>query len=250
MSTATDVTLIGGVVIGLMTAREFLKAGASVSVIDKGYVGNESSWAGGGILLPLYPWRQDQAISRLVMKSINLYAQLAADLVQATAIDPELNACGIFITENSDIDAAINWCTRNRIEYNQTDIGICGPDIDISNPLFLPSIAQIRNPRLLKSLIRDVIRRGGKLMENCQIDSINVTNARVNYLSTNLGNISVGELVISAGAWSTGLFDKLVSELTGNLPKIMPVKGQMLLFAAQPDTLKTMVLAHDQYLIP
>ncbi|MFZ2311565.1 MAG: FAD-dependent oxidoreductase, partial [Methylobacter sp.] len=33
-------------------------------------------------------------------------------------------------------------------------------------------------------------------------------------------------------------------------PKIFPVKGQMLLFDARPDTLKFMVLDGDQYLIP
>ena len=62
-----DITIIGGGVIGLLTARELFKAGATVTVIEKNQLGQESSWAGGGILLPLYPWRQADAITRLTL---------------------------------------------------------------------------------------------------------------------------------------------------------------------------------------
>ncbi|MEY3787713.1 MAG: hypothetical protein RLZ75_1920, partial [Pseudomonadota bacterium] len=35
MTHTTDITLIGGGVIGLLTARAFINAGASVTIIDK-----------------------------------------------------------------------------------------------------------------------------------------------------------------------------------------------------------------------
>ncbi|MFA5016800.1 MAG: FAD-dependent oxidoreductase, partial [Methylobacter sp.] len=48
MTNTPDITIIGGGIIGLLTAREFIKAGATVTIIEKNELGQESSWAGGG----------------------------------------------------------------------------------------------------------------------------------------------------------------------------------------------------------
>ena len=55
MTKTPDITIIGGGVIGLLTAREFFNAGATVTVIDKALLGQESSWAGGGICCRFIP---------------------------------------------------------------------------------------------------------------------------------------------------------------------------------------------------
>ena len=106
MTHTTDITLIGGGVIGLLTARAFINAGASVTIIDKALLGQESSWAGGGILLPLYPWRQAEAISQLAVHSLSLYPSLATQLFADTNKDPEWTPCGLLITKNPDIKQA------------------------------------------------------------------------------------------------------------------------------------------------
>lgn len=59
----SHVIVVGGGVIGLMTARELVEAGAQVTLIERGETGRESSWAGGGIVSPLYPWRYPEALS-------------------------------------------------------------------------------------------------------------------------------------------------------------------------------------------
>ncbi|HEY9135684.1 MAG TPA: FAD-dependent oxidoreductase, partial [Pseudomonadales bacterium] len=53
----SDIVVIGAGIMGLLTARELVQQGAEVTVLDKGKVGAEASWAGGGIVSPLYPWR-------------------------------------------------------------------------------------------------------------------------------------------------------------------------------------------------
>ena len=45
-----DVLIVGGGVIGMMTARELADGGAKVLIIDKGSLASEASWAGGGIV--------------------------------------------------------------------------------------------------------------------------------------------------------------------------------------------------------
>ena len=62
---AADYLIVGGGVIGMMLARQLAHAGATVTLVDRGACGREASWAGGGIVSPLYPWRYPAAVSRL-----------------------------------------------------------------------------------------------------------------------------------------------------------------------------------------
>jgi len=250
MTIYTDVTLIGGGIIGLLTARALVQSGTTVTVIDKGSIGKESSWAGGGILLPLYPWRQDPAITQLVKQSLDLYPELAAQLCEETGINPEWNPCGLLITQNPDIAAAQEWCRENNIVFDNGSDRFRGLNTTPLNPLWLPQIAQIRNPRLVKSLKQDLILKGVTLLEDCQLNAINLDNNRVISVETNLGQFPVNELVISAGAWTKELISKFFTIEFADKPEIMPVKGQMLLFAARTDTLRNIVLDGDHYLIP
>ncbi|MDP1772976.1 MAG: glycine oxidase ThiO [Methylobacter sp.] len=247
MTTTPDITIIGGGIIGLLTAREFIKAGASVTIIEKNALGQESSWAGGGILLPLYPWRQSDAITRLVLQSLKLYPTLAAQLAAETLIDPEWTPCGLLIAKNPDITAAVNWCDANGILYRPAGADFFNTLNTIPDqPLWLPEIAQARNPRLVKSLKQDLINKGVTLIEHCELTAVTVTKNRITAITTTNGQFAVNQLIIAAGAWTAQLF----AAATGDAPKIAPVKGQMLLFDAEPETLSYMVLDGDQYLIP
>ncbi|MDD5579206.1 MAG: FAD-dependent oxidoreductase [Methylobacter sp.] len=251
MTETPDITIIGGGIIGLLTAREFCLAGATVMIIEKNLPGQESSWAGGGILLPLYPWRQANAITRLVIQSLKLYPELASQLITGTQIDPEWTPCGLLITKNPDIDAAINWCQINNISFQKADADFFKAlDTNPDNPLWLPEIAQARNPRLVKSLIQDLINKGVIIREHCELKALTLDKNRITAISTTTGQLAVDQLIISAGAWTGKLFKELFPALAGEAPKIIPVKGQMLLFDATPETLPYMVLDDDRYLIP
>jgi len=251
MNKTPDITIIGGGVIGLLTAREFFNAGATVTVIDKNLLGLESSWAGGGILLPLYPWRQADAITRLAIQSHALYPDLTAQLLNDTHLDPEWNPCGLLITKNPDITAALNWCNTNNVAFQKANAEFFNElDTIPDNPLWLPEIAQVRNPRLIKSLKQDLIKKGVTLIEHCELTGIILSQNRITGINTTTGQFTVNQLIISAGAWTGQLFQKLFPDIKGDVPKVAPVKGQMLIFDGQPETLRTMVLDGDQYLIP
>jgi len=250
MTTTPDITLIGGGIISLLTARELIKAGATVAIIEKNQLGQESSWAGGGILLPLYPWRQADAITRLLLQSLKLYPALASELSTETGIDPEWTPCGLLITKNPDLAAAINWCDENAIAYQPAEVDFFSTlNTQPDQPLWLPDIAQARNPRLVKSLRKDLINKGATLIEHCAITSVDLSQKRINAINTAAGKFAVNQLIIAAGAWTGQLFQQFFTADCA-MPKIAPVKGQMLLFDTPAETLKFMVLDGDQYLIP
>ena len=59
------IAIIGAGISGLMTALELIEQGCSVTIFDQQQVGKAASWAGGGILSPMYPWRYDPAVNAL-----------------------------------------------------------------------------------------------------------------------------------------------------------------------------------------
>ncbi len=251
MTTTPDITIIGGGIIGLLTAQAFIKAGASVTLIEKNQLGQEASWAGGGILLPLYPWRQADAITRLTLQSLALYPDLAAQLLADTGLDPEWTPCGLLITKNTDLKTAVDWCAANAIPCQPADAALFdGLNSTPENPLWLPGIAQARNPRLVKSLRQDLSNKGVAVSEHCALTAVKIDKNRITAIDTTTGKLAVNQLVIATGAWTGQLFQELFSGILGDKPKITPVKGQMLLFDARPDTLRPMVLENDHYLIP
>jgi glycine oxidase len=246
----SDITLIGGGVMGLMTAREFLNAGASVTILEKNLCGQESSWAGGGILSPLYPWRQAQAITDLVLPSLKRYPEIAAELFENTGIDPEWTQNGLLITQSPDFELAKKWCADSQIKVEIPDNSFFeNLNCDSQQPIFLPEIAQIRNPRLLQALKKDTLNNGLHIVENCDITKFTINNQKIHDIHSNQGKFGVNELVLTTGAWTRSVFQQHLVGLI-DFPEIYPAKGQMLLFDTPPNTLPHIVLEGDQYLIP
>ncbi len=251
MSIFSDFTIIGSGINGLLTARELIKAGATVTLIEKNQLSKEASWAGGGILLPIYPWRQAQAITKLVKISIKIYPELNTELLSHTGIDPEWTQCGLLITKNPDLTLAEAWCKRNLIAcLPGTEAQLKAFHSNALNPIWLPEIAQVRNPRLLTALIQDLKSKKAIFHEHCSLNKTQLTHNRIESITTKHGKIAVNQLILTTGAWTGELWQDLFSTSQTNPPEIHPVKGQMLLFDAQPGLLAHMILDDDRYLIP
>ena len=59
------IAIIGAGISGLMSALELAEQGCSVDIFDQQQAGQAASWAGGGILSPMYPWRYAPEVNQL-----------------------------------------------------------------------------------------------------------------------------------------------------------------------------------------
>lgn len=244
------VLIAGGGIIGMLSALEFVDAGHEVVITDKAAMGREASWAGGGIVSPLYPWRYPPAVTALATQAQGLYPILAQRLRQATGIDPELNPCGMLMLDADDHRDAIVWAGQygRRLEIlNQAALARMGEGLGkFERGLWLPEVANIRNPRLLQALRRALLLQGVEFREGEAGKAWRVAQGRVTGLLTEVGDVlEADHYVVAAGAWSAGL-------LAGTVPGIAvkPVRGQMILFHAPDVPLPSILLHAGHYVIP
>jgi glycine oxidase len=246
-----DCIIIGGGLIGMLTARELQQAGAEVLILERGNLGGESSWAGGGILSPLYPWRYGEAVNQLANYGHKAYPQLAESLLEESGIDPEYTQSGMLVLDQQEKSSAIKWSSEWQIRLDplesQKIIQQIEPAInpEVEQALWMPEIAQMRNPRLIKALRGSLESRGIHYIEQAEVNALGIDNGEVKSVSTHSQSYDADKVVIAGGAWSHGILQSYARP-----PEIEPVKGQMILFKAKPGLLKTMVLFGGRYLIP
>ena len=113
-----DFVIAGAGVIGLATAWELHRSGASVVVLDRGLAGREASWAGGGMLFPLSAWKYADAVTALTELGRKLYPEWVAELRQATNIDPEYRETGLVVLPPADFERARAWCAKRDLHAN------------------------------------------------------------------------------------------------------------------------------------
>ncbi|SER42595.1 glycine oxidase [Nitrosomonas sp. Nm51] len=246
--------IVGAGIIGLATAECLLRLGFKVLLLEQGKVGQESSWAGGGILSPLMPWHYPEAVTRLTQYSANLFSEWASALHTSTGIDPEYSQCGMIVLPPYDIKTAIHWCSKNDIHINQLKLprfipsnrnGTIKQCDTMQQTILLPDIAQIRTPRLLQALRQRVIQLGGEIIENCTVQRLIVKRNSVSTLETSSGQFAADHYVIAAGAWSAKILGQYAFGLT-----IKPICGQMLLFKFEHPPIPAILTQSSTYLVP
>ena len=231
----SDFIVIGAGIIGLATAQRLLAQGAAVTVLERGLAGQESSWAGGGILSPLCPWDYPDEVTRLTTYGAALFPAWAQALHEATGIDSEYEVSGMLVLPPFDGQAARQWCATHGVAVNSAEEGA----------LFLPDVAQVRNPHLLRALRQQVAALGGRMVEHCTVRDMVVGGGRVQVLATSGGVFSAENYIVTAGAWSKEVLGQYALQLD-----IKPVRGQMLLFKFDAPPLNHIVLQGGLYLIP
>ncbi len=244
----TDFLIVGGGAVGLTSAEALLQAGYRVTLVERGAVGQEASWAGGGILSPLCPWDYQESVTRLAQRGMNMFTDAAAMLHDATGIDPEYQRSGMLLLPPYQAALASRWCEQHQVALQHVNIADYLPENSHARQgegLLLPEVAQVRNPRLLHALRAHVEMQGGVILEQHEVQKFEIAGERVVALQTTRGKLVADAYIVAAGAWSK----MLLGEHALNMD-IRPIRGQILLFKFDTPPFQQILLRQDLYLIP
>jgi glycine oxidase len=241
----TSCLILGGGINGLLSAFMLRQSGLDVAVLDQGATGRESSWAGAGILSLLLPWNYGPEVNALARRGRALWPGWAERLRVAGGIDPEYRLCGMAVLDVERRPAALAWCDAQGEAVAPLPHALSGLAETAENVVWLPNVAQARNPRLMQALREAALRAGVAIHEQTPAHRLLSEGARVVGVETPSGVFSADSVVVTAGAWSGGLLAEL-----GHAPEIAPVRGQIVLFKAAPDLLPCVVYRRGHYLVP
>ena len=243
--------VVGGGVIGLLSAYGLACAGCSVTLLDASATGTEASWAGGGIVSPLYPWRYSAAVTALAHWSQDYYPGLGEALKQQSGVDPEVHETGLYWLDLEDEDQALAWAQRegrplHRVDMDKVHAAVPSLGPGFSRAVYMSGVANVRNPRLLKALRGALAKMPNvRIVEHCAVSGFVRNGEQIVGVHTAQGEMRAERVVVAAGAWSGNLLATLGLELP-----VKPMKGQMILFKCAEDFLPSMVLAKRRYAIP
>lgn len=239
---AKRIVVIGGGIMGCMTALELTNRGYQVTVVERNQIAaqtsGESSWAGAGIAFPLLPWFYKDEVNELALAGAGLYPALAEQLRIETGIDPECIRSGMLIMPPFDKDLALDWCARFGVAAK-----LQGDD------LLLPDVRQVRNPRLLQALKQWLVQHNVTLVEQTQLAPLNEAElektGKITGWRANTGAVLEADaFVVTSGAWSFDLLKETSLKLN-----IKPMRGQILLYQLPTQILQNIVYQDGFYLV-
>lgn len=244
-----DCIVVGGGIIGLLTARQLHLEGVDVLLLEKGKLGGESSWAGGGIISPLYPWHYEESVNVLAQRSKEKYPKLAQELLEETGIDCELLTSGLFtVTENKKIihDWSKKWSVNARYIDDAKSIHEIESTVGdvVDQGIWMPDVMQVRNPKLVEALKASCKKQAIKFKEEASVDEILIKDGRVNGVRIYNKSIYADKVIVASGAWSAQF------SATKNSVEVKPVKGQMIMYKGAPNLVERIVLSEGHYIIP
>lgn len=216
------VAIVGGGIIGASIAWRLAQLGARVTVYEAGRIGNESSWAGAGMLAPGGEFDVKSFWSEFALESLNRYPGFVQELEEFSGVSIDYRKCGAFDVAFSDAEAE---ALRERAS-RQLASGIYSeqfPPFRIRGlrqgavaAQYFPNDAVV-NPRDVMSGLKEAcLRTGVQLREFSRVKDVRSL-------------VGFEAIVISAGAWSSGITTGL-EENGARLPVSIPVRGHLVAF--------------------
>jgi len=245
-----DFLIIGGGIIGLLTAKELQKTGATVAIIEKNSPGQQATWAAGGILSPMRPWLYSEPVNAISSLSQRVYQQLSSELYDETGIDPEWVLSGMLVLHDDEMTQALEWCEQNDSPVEVLSVDILNSQFRHLKQLeqaaiYRNDVATIKPHKLSAALTEYLIAKGVSFYNEQEAKQLVSTGQSISGVQLKNSTVSANEYIICGGAWSPQLIPDACPK-----PIITPVKGQMICFPPTDIANRCMVMDGNRYIIP
>ncbi|MFE9095197.1 glycine oxidase ThiO [Streptomyces sp. NPDC007264] len=263
VSTTSDVLVIGGGIIGLVTAWRAAQRGFGTAVVDPGPGGGAAQVAAGMLAAVTELHYGEQTLLGLNLESARRYPDFAAELTEAAGLDLGYRRCGtLAVALDADDRAQLRELHALQQQSGLESEWLSGRECRRLEPMLAPGVRgglrvdgdhQI-DPRRLAAALVTACERAGVVFHRTRAERLSVVRERAAGVTTADGtDLTAGQVVLAAGSLSgrlAGVPDEVV-------PPVRPVKGQVVrLTVPEPyapflsRTVRAVVRGGPLYLVP
>ncbi|MEU1052454.1 glycine oxidase ThiO [Streptomyces sp. NPDC005876] len=258
-----DVLVVGGGVIGLVTAWRAAQRGLAAAVVDPAPGGGAARVAAGMLAAVTELHYGEQTLLALNLASARRYPAFAAELAEATGHDLGYRRCGtLAVALDADDRAHLRELHAFQVRSGLDAEWLSGRECRRLEPMLAPGVRgglrvdgdhQIDPRRLARALVT-ACERAGVVLHRVRAERLTVVRDRATGVVTADGTaLPAGRVVLAAGSLS-GRLAGVPEEV---LPPVRPVKGQVLRLAMPADrppllhrTVRAVVRGNPLYLVP
>lgn len=252
--------IIGGGVVGLSLAYELARRDWQVTLLERGPLGREASWAGAGILPPANAQTALHPLDQLRALSNDLHADWSQRLLTETGIDNGFRRCGgLYLARTAGEAAALaamaSTLKEEKIacrQLSEQELIALEPALqqlatsgELRAAYELPDECQLRNPRHLQALAAACRKLAVQIHEHCEVTELVHDADRIKAVRTSGGKFSADTYAITAGPWTEQMLSR--EQVTTG---IFPMRGQMVLFRCIQQPFTHVLNEGPRYLVP
>ncbi|MDX3523583.1 glycine oxidase ThiO [Streptomyces scabiei] len=259
----SDVLVVGGGIIGLVTAWRAALRGFATAVVDPEPGGGAAQVAAGMLAAVTELHYGEQTLLGLNVESARRYPEFVAELTEATGLDLGYRRCGtLAVALDADDRAHLRELHTLQRRSGLDPEWLSGRDCRRLEPMLAPGVRgglradgdhQIDPRRLSRALVA-ACGRAGVVFHRTRADELTVDRERATGVRTREDDrLSAGRVVLAAGSLSgrlAGVPDDVV-------PPVRPVKGQVLRLTVPGPyapflsrTVRAVVRGSQVYLVP
>ncbi|WP_327346406.1 glycine oxidase ThiO [Streptomyces europaeiscabiei] len=259
----SDVLVVGGGIIGLVTAWRAARRGFATAVVDPTPGGGAAQVAAGMLAAVTELHYGEQTLLGLNLESARRYPDFAAELTEATGLDLGYRRSGtLAVALDADDRAHLRELHALQRRSGLDSEWLSGRDCRSLEPMLAPGVRgglrvdgdhQI-DPRRLSRALLAACERAGVVFHRTWAEELSVVRERAAGVRAGDGDrLSAGQVVLAAGSLS----GRLAGIPDDVLPPVRPVKGQVLrLTVPKPyapflsRTVRAVVRGSHVYLVP
>lgn len=201
---AADVVVIGGGVIGVMTALYLAEAGLDVVLCEKGRIAGEQSSRNWGWVRQQ---GRDPAELPIMVESMRLWRGLSERLGEGLGF--RQSGVAYLATTDRDLEGYEAWLPHARENGVDSRMlarceveALLGTSAHWKGAIFTPSDARAEPWVAVPMLAKLAAGAGVRIVENCAVRGLDLVAGHVSAVETEAGRISCDRVVVAAGAWS------------------------------------------------
>jgi len=205
LPTKTDVVVIGGGVIGVMTAWFLREKGLSVTLCEKGRIAGEQSSRNWGWIRQQ---GRDPSELPIMTESLAIWKRLSAQMGPGLGF----TQTGVMYLAKTqkELDGFEAWMDHARAHQLDTRMMtgaeaaqmLKGASAQWKGSLFTPSDARAEPWVAVPMLAAEAEAKGVTIVESCAVRGLDLAAGKVAGVITEKGRIACDHVVVAAGAWS------------------------------------------------